>query len=195
MLKEIGGYNEGIFLEKDNVKDLQCAICLDVIRDCVETPCGHLFCEACIKDFLFQRSKDEQVCPMDQIPIDINRLTAVISNRRKILSSKVMCQHQYEQNQLKAQELEDGEDIKNNDEEKKLPNTDIIQCQWTGQLNKLHEHLTLNCILRSVICPYQKYGCHVDNLNPKTLETHLSDPNMILAHLTLITDAYQVFRK
>jgi len=129
---------------------------------------------------------------MDQIPIDINRLTAVISNRRKILSSKVMCQHQYEQNQLKAQELEDGEDIKNNDEEKKLPNTDIIQCQWTGQLNKLHEHLTLNCILRSVICPYQKYGCHVDNLNPKTLETHLSDPNMILAHLTLITDAYQV---
>jgi len=50
--------------------------------------------------------------PNGSIPVDITHLTPVISNRRKILSTKVMCQHQYEQNQMKAQELEDGEEEK-----------------------------------------------------------------------------------
>jgi len=188
-LKEAGGYIEGIFLEKDIIKDLQCPICLDVIRDCVETPCGHLFCEACIKDFLSQRSKEDQLCPMDQIPIDRDHLTPVISNRRKILSAKVMCQNQYQRQ--KQKELEnDGEENPEGAPVEVKKETDELNCPWVGTLNKLQEHL-LVCNLRMVTCPYAQHGCQVEiELNPRTLEKHLNDNEVTTLHLKLLTTAY-----
>ena len=51
-----------------------CGICMDVVSDCVVTPCGHSFCLVCIT-----RAVDlTGSCPMDRTPVD---LTSLIPNR------------------------------------------------------------------------------------------------------------------
>jgi len=176
--KEVGGYPEGLFTDKDLVKELLCAICLDVVKDCVETPCGHLFCDECIRDFLQNRQEAERICPMDHLPVSLDKLTAIMSNRRRILGAKVICERQLSLNK----QAEEGGSTE-------------IKCPWTGPLRELFKHLTEECCLREVNCPYRTHGCTIGILTPPLLQTHLKDPSAIISHLQFMDYAFSILQK
>jgi hypothetical protein len=59
--KRTGGYEESFIGSVD--KDLECPVCLLVMRQPLLTPCGHLLCTACAD----QLARDgEMKCPMEQ---------------------------------------------------------------------------------------------------------------------------------
>ena len=51
------------FVELD-LRNNSCPICHNVLRDCVQLPCGHKTCESCI-DQLFTNSISEGICPVN----------------------------------------------------------------------------------------------------------------------------------
>merc|ERR1719320_569174 len=57
------------------------------MRDCVETNCGHMFCEECITSAL----KEKQECPECREKVTVSSLSSIKSIRRKILSLRVKC--------------------------------------------------------------------------------------------------------
>lgn len=62
-VKPDGGYPDTIFCNPDTVRDFICPICMDVVRDPMETECGHLFCMQCV-DRLLDGINKEKLCPM-----------------------------------------------------------------------------------------------------------------------------------
>jgi len=42
------GFALDLFSKHDVAQEFQCAVCLDVTRRPLETPCGHIFCSACV---------------------------------------------------------------------------------------------------------------------------------------------------
>jgi len=86
MAKQNEGWDSELFLEPPTEGDL-CGICCEVLRDAVETGCGHAFCEKCIKGWLSQR----QVCPQDQTALTWADCRPMVRDRRRILDMKVKC--------------------------------------------------------------------------------------------------------
>ena len=77
---------EYVFLAKDQeqIDDLMCPVCIEVVFEPVLTPCGHLFCQNCLTDV--------RECPSCR-----NRLFRSVRDRRterKVKNLKVKCLHQ-----------------------------------------------------------------------------------------------------
>jgi len=81
------GWDQSIFLEQQRSEDYICSVCTDVMRDCVETDCGHMFCDACVTSAL----KEKQECPDCREKVTLTTLSPIKSIRRKILSLRVKC--------------------------------------------------------------------------------------------------------
>jgi len=60
--KLVGGFEADILGEKEEVKELVCPICLQIMRDAAETNCGHLFCEGCLKTWM--KTNTLRRCPI-----------------------------------------------------------------------------------------------------------------------------------
>lgn len=63
-----------------DLRDLQCPICLELVSDAVQTSCGHLFCEECIEG--------KTTCPVDR-----KKMTTTPDhfNSRRLGDFKVKC--------------------------------------------------------------------------------------------------------
>ena len=60
-----------IFKDKQAIsKHLFCSICMDIFKMSTRTPCGHTFCEDCIKNYLNKYSKN---CPQCRASIDVKK--------------------------------------------------------------------------------------------------------------------------
>jgi len=46
--------------------DVQCPICLDIMKCACETSCGHYFCGSCLLSFWNQSGSGQKICPMDR---------------------------------------------------------------------------------------------------------------------------------
>ena len=58
------GWNIDRFIENERImNDLVCSICTDVVQDAVQTPCQHVFCRDCIKQWL---DGGKRICPVDR---------------------------------------------------------------------------------------------------------------------------------
>jgi len=91
------GWDTELFVVPPNEDDL-CNICCQVLKDAVETSCGHSFCDKCITGWLAQR----QVCPQDQKPLTAAQCRPMVRDRRKILDMKVKCPWCANQMELRA---------------------------------------------------------------------------------------------
>jgi hypothetical protein len=54
----VEGHPSALFVDQAAIRDFECAICTEVMRDAVALPCGHEFCEACL-EALFDRNKKQ----------------------------------------------------------------------------------------------------------------------------------------
>lgn len=70
--------------------DVKCCLCLDVCRDAVETPCGHLMCEACAADFSVRaRRVRSTACPVCRTPLDHSHMFQPSAYIRRAIASMV----------------------------------------------------------------------------------------------------------
>lgn len=66
-----------------------CSICMMVLEIPVESPCEHIFCSECIKDWLAV----ESTCPVDRLPIHSFDLRAMPRYFRNLLDKlEVRCE-------------------------------------------------------------------------------------------------------
>lgn len=82
---------DGYDFEFVNLKDdkYDCPICLLILRDPVQTPCGHRFCHKCIHRWLSESG--EQRCPVDNTTVIRDQVFPDNFAKREILSLQVKC--------------------------------------------------------------------------------------------------------
>ncbi|XP_057300868.1 uncharacterized protein LOC130635568 [Hydractinia symbiolongicarpus] len=105
--------------------DLYCFVCLKIMRNAVQPPCGHVMCQGCF-DALEKDASErntELACRKCYVAITRNKVTSVPLIDRMILSIQVRCIHH------------------------------VKGCQWTGELGKLEMHLT-KCSHLANLCSY-----------------------------------------
>lgn len=74
-------------VDEKKVQSWICSICSDISYPAIETPCGHLFCEPCIRHHLQTSLR----CPMDQLSLLPSQLRASEFTRREIANLSVKC--------------------------------------------------------------------------------------------------------
>lgn len=84
--------------------NLLCAICKSAFQEPVETPCGHVFCAACLAEWLAQEQVyvifnstarfTNQRCPMDKLPVKIDDVRPVNRALTSLMDTlDVQCAH------------------------------------------------------------------------------------------------------
>eukprot|EP00117_Sycon_ciliatum_P021420 scpid22364/ scgid18779/ TNF receptor-associated factor 3; CD40 receptor-associated factor 1; TRAFAMN len=142
-----GGY---LHVFADDVREnLRCPVCLLVIRDAVQTPCGHLYCETCLRPILRgQRPR----CPLDQIELVFS--FADQHCRREVLQLRVLCDNQKEGCDWVGvlAELTSHLDIC----DYALVACSNIGCTEKMQRRLLSAHIRRDCPYRQDCCPHCK---------------------------------------
>lgn len=89
-------------LEAQSIADeLQCTICFSAYMQCMITPCGHNFCNTCIRDWL----KQQQTCPLCKQHLQEKQLIRNYSMDRLILLFEKAVANQTDTNRAKQQEI------------------------------------------------------------------------------------------
>ncbi|XP_071159830.1 TNF receptor-associated factor 3-like [Mytilus edulis] len=159
------------FVELD-LRNNSCPICNNVLRDCVQLPCGHKTCESCI-DQLFNNSISEGTCPVnDEDCFAFSRSSVVpdYGTRREILKSKVYCP--YKTNGCAT--IIEWQKLQNHKEScehkpRECPNRNE-GCQETLSFKDLTDHITNHCLYSLVSCP----DCQTPVMR-KDLQNHQND--------------------
>ena len=87
MADEDGEERDHDFIE-DIPNFLTCAICLSVLKDPYQTPCGHRFCSKCIRPVM---ASDNSVCPTDRKEINTGNTFPDNAVKLQINGLKVRC--------------------------------------------------------------------------------------------------------
>ena len=118
-----------------------------MLQQPVETHCGHLFCDACLR-------KDQTVCPTCRSTLVGKSPPATAAFQRLLAGLKVRCPHGQPPPKKRS---------------KAVPSAAL--CDWTGSYADLWHHLN-KCAFEPVACPR---GCGEESLRRKDLEAHLSE--------------------
>jgi hypothetical protein len=189
------GYPTELFVEPDMLErlGLMCPICLDVVRDMAESPCGHLACRACWIDSLAKNP----TCPLDHQAVTVEQLGSSTHMTRMVLNLKVYCVNS-EQGQgdcnwtgsvrdLEPHLLKDcpaeleachlcgkqyprKERKKHSTEECEHRSLSCDLCGSAFRADQLEKHKTEECLERQVECPNK--GCTAP-LVARALADHL----------------------
>ena len=155
---------------QQELEEFKCAICLDVIAEPVQTPCGHLFCEQCIEDH--KKSRNE--CPTCRTKDITTTPDSYIA--RKIGGIRVMCPNADQGCSWNGTLGQCVCHLHN------WCNYEEVQCENCGYQGNSRE---VNCLHRTwceafpLPCPNQP-GCHA-MVTRATLEDHLEEcPEQLL---------------
>ena len=171
----------------------QCPFCKWILRDAVQTCCGHWLCQECAQRVL---ARPESRCPKDECA---ELLTKEDGNaffpdrfvRKEVSQLGVRCSNH-----------EKG-------------------CSWTGLSKELQHHLTLcehnkvqckhcadwispsvqnahneSCHLVPVACPFANFGCkQTEEITRDKVSEHLTGSTGLLQHLNIIANLFKEFTK
>ncbi|XP_038045931.1 TNF receptor-associated factor 2-like [Patiria miniata] len=86
------GHSKELFREPSIAERFLCCICLMVFRDAVQSPCGHRYCESCIKEKIKNESERRcPSCPDDSSEGIIDELYPDYAARKDLRNASVKC--------------------------------------------------------------------------------------------------------
>ncbi|XP_078422579.1 LOW QUALITY PROTEIN: TNF receptor-associated factor 2-like [Cetorhinus maximus] len=142
-----------------------CGACERLMRDPVQTECGHRFCQICHRTLL----KESMTCPscLKDNEIVENGSVAMLQKcfkdraiAKEILNLQVSCQNQ--------------------------------GCTWTGPLRELEEKHKLTCEQKLLKCPFNVVGC-TEMISSHKVHEHKQD--CVQYHLDCVLQSLQGFVK
>ncbi|XP_076854005.1 TNF receptor-associated factor 6 [Brachyhypopomus gauderio] len=122
----------------------ECPICLLGLRSAVQTPCGHRFCNSCIKKSIRDTG---QKCPVDNEVLTEDQLFPDNFAKREILSLTVRCRNFGCDEKMELRHLEEHTMVC------KFATLPCDQCQESVRKSELENHKALECLRRLVTCP------------------------------------------
>ena len=134
-----------------DVTQWKCPLCGRVLRTPVQTPCGHRFCESCIKEYI-NKHQDPVKCPVGEEDCEN------VSEQPGVLFKDMSAQRDILRLPAKCLYSEYG-------------------CATQIQFKEYENHLRL-CKFKRVPCLYNDNGCHV-MLTLEEFETHVRTCNFI----------------
>ncbi|XP_051998325.1 TNF receptor-associated factor 6 [Xyrauchen texanus] len=120
----------------------ECPICLMGLRSAVQTPCGHRFCNSCIKKSIRDTG---QKCPVDNEVLLEEQLFLDNFANREILSLTVRCPNVGCTDKLELRHLQKHLC--------KFATVPCPQCQEFVRKSHLDEHKIQQCLQRLMTCP------------------------------------------
>eukprot|EP01112_Ceratiomyxa_fruticulosa_P014623 TRINITY_DN4205_c0_g1_i1.p1 TRINITY_DN4205_c0_g1~~TRINITY_DN4205_c0_g1_i1.p1 ORF type:complete len:409 (+),score=58.48 TRINITY_DN4205_c0_g1_i1:129-1355(+) len=135
------GRDTGLFVQNEIDQDFLCSICLNVIVDPQDTPCGHTYCKKCIQEALKKSgSKEQRSCAECRTPLTTKDLKPSSVKFRSFLNKlQVFCDTRMPQ---EASSSETPSEV----------------CPWQGEWSNLQHHIDNDCEFVKVICKYKECG-------------------------------------
>ncbi|XP_052272436.1 TNF receptor-associated factor 6-like isoform X2 [Dreissena polymorpha] len=188
-----------------------CSICQCVLREPMQTECGHRFCRACILKWL--RESDRR-CPVDNQYLDENQLFQDNFAKRETLDLKVRCpnplnsadkEQRCEQiitlNKLQKHfqdcpyttvlcpncskgiyQCHLSEHLQNDCEQRKIQ-CSLCHQEVVANKQKLIQHLNSDCPKAYVKCSFHKHGCEFEGERQKMME---HDETSVVRHVSMM---------
>ncbi|KAL1271055.1 hypothetical protein QQF64_030071 [Cirrhinus molitorella] len=122
----------------------ECPICLMGLRSAVQTPCGHRFCNLCIKKSIRDTG---QKCPVDNEVLLEEQLFPDNFAKREILSLTVRCSNAECSDKMELRQLE------KHLSQCKFATVQCPQCLESVRKSHLEEHKSQQCLQRLLTCP------------------------------------------
>lgn len=86
----VQGYDEN-FVEKEEIETkYRCPICFLVMKDTVQTYCGHKFCQECLSDWM---KESEKTCPICKNKLNKTQIFHDICTSKEIFALMVYCRN------------------------------------------------------------------------------------------------------
>ncbi|KAK9971976.1 hypothetical protein ABG768_025312 [Culter alburnus] len=122
----------------------ECPICLMGLRSAVQTPCGHRFCNSCIRKSIRDTG---QKCPVDNEVLLEEQLFPDNFAKREILSLTVRCPNEGCSDKMELRQLE------RHLSQCKFATVPCPQCLESVRKSHLDEHKSQQCLQRLMTCP------------------------------------------
>ncbi|XP_068695751.1 TNF receptor-associated factor 2-like [Montipora foliosa] len=130
-----------------------CSYCGLLLRDAMQTSCGHFYCSSCLGNLMDQVLM-VMVCPVDKQQLRGNEVIADKFMRREVEAFVMFCTFEDDGCTWKG-EVRHLEGHTSGCEYLKVPCVHP-ECDWTGEKALLPEHLEIECDFRLVPCEF----CH-----------------------------------
>ena len=145
-----------LFVEKADAAKYQCAICLNLCQNAVESGCsnGHVFCNSCL--MMWFDTSNNRRCPADRQ--QSNQVTKSAFVDRQIRQSKIKWLHSNHNNS--------SNDNGNSSQ----------YCKWEGCVSEIESHLLNDCLFAKLKCDYcsKKFTKHQLSSH---LKSHINELN------------------
>jgi WD40 repeat protein len=196
---DFGGHEKEIFLDQKEAEKYICAFCTAVIKDAVETKCGHLFCDSCMKESL---KRHNYKCPIDNkfvmehmihpayfIRRELNNLEVKCINNEKgcewkgslikIPTHEEICLYKEEKCALCSMKMFKKDIKTHNDDECKYRSVRCDKCEKRVLFLTLEKHYESICDVTIVTC---KNNCGIEDMKRSEMIIHIEKhcPNEIV---------------
>ncbi|GAM28870.1 hypothetical protein SAMD00019534_120460 [Acytostelium subglobosum LB1] len=136
---------------KPIVEELTCPICYSWIKDCSMTPCGHNFCDKCVRECINRNHK----CPLCNAQATMDKL---IKNHHLDKLIEIICHEKEEASKRYFNDLINNADIKNSQR----------QQQEQHKVNPIQE--LFSKYLRTSLLQYEEMNVQMENKLKENLE-------------------------
>ena len=133
---------EFVNTQTEFLEELNCAICLELVSDPVQTSCGHLFCGECIEGITH--------CPIDR---ETFTTTPDHFNKRRVRNFKVKCNNKVRGCQWQGN-LGDADKHINTNCDYQIVECDNEGCNAEIERRHLAHHMHNECSERMYNCPF-----------------------------------------
>ncbi|KAK3593715.1 hypothetical protein CHS0354_013612 [Potamilus streckersoni] len=150
-----GGYSVSLIVQKDFDKKFLCSLCGKVLREPIQSFCGHRFCKGCIDKVL--KSEQQMKCPQCQQEGIGEEEYSVLRGDQMYPDNAV----KREMSRIKVQCLNTGcswqglfKDYEDHASQCQFQLSQCPQCGFSVSHFELEEHKTKTCPKRPVICKH-----------------------------------------